>query len=98
MKEKYIPNNYDKAIYTTTYGIYFGDYILGVYANPVNAPTNGWCYTGKDRGYDIEGEVSPLTNLKECFTCAQLELYKVIYNWLFMYLLFSIYNDLTKDV
>jgi hypothetical protein len=46
MKEKYTPNNYDNAIYTTTYGIYFGDFMLGVYADPVNAPNNGYCHTG----------------------------------------------------
>jgi hypothetical protein len=79
MKEKYTPNDYDKAIFTTIYGIYFGYYMLGVYADPVNAPNNGWCYTGKHNYYDIEGDVSPLTNEKTYFTIAELEVYKVVY-------------------
>jgi hypothetical protein len=44
----------------------------------LNQPEEGWCFTGKDRGYDIEGDVSPLTNQKDNFTCAELEVYKVI--------------------
>jgi hypothetical protein len=79
MKEKYIPKNYDKAIYTRNDGFEFGDYILGVYGDTINAPKIGWCYTGKDRGYDIEGGVSPLTNQKERFSIAELEVYMVVY-------------------
>jgi hypothetical protein len=79
MKEKYIPNNYDKAIYTTTYGFYFGDWILGVFGDPLNGYHNGRCWTGKANYYNIEGDVSPLTNQKERFTIAELEVYKVVY-------------------
>jgi hypothetical protein len=79
MKEKYIPNNYDNAIYTHSNGFEFGNNILGVYGDPINAPNNGWCYTGKHNYYDIEGDVSPLTNQKNLFTIAELEVYKVVY-------------------
>ena len=79
MKEKYIPNDYDKAIQTSNTGFYFGSSILGVYADPLNGANNGLCYTGKDRGYNIEGDVSPLTNQKYWFTIAELEVYKVVY-------------------
>ena len=65
MKEKYKPNNNDKAIVTRTDGFVFGNWILGVIGDPLNAPNNGRCYTGKDRHYDIEGDVSPLTNQKD---------------------------------
>jgi hypothetical protein len=79
MKEKYIPNNYDKAIYTRYDGFEFGDYILGVYGDLLNESKRGWCYTGKARFYDIEGGVSPLTNQKERFSIAELEVYMVVY-------------------
>jgi hypothetical protein len=57
----------------------FGYYILGVFGDPLNAYNNGWCWTGKDKGYNIEGDVSPLTNEKTYFTIAELEVYKVVY-------------------
>jgi hypothetical protein len=79
MKEKYIPNNYDKAIRTYSKGFEFGDDILGVYGDLLNESKRGWCYTSKNRGYDIEGDVSPLTYQKDRFTCAELEVYKVVY-------------------
>jgi hypothetical protein len=79
MKEKYTPNNYDKAIFTRSDGFEFGNYILGVYGDPLNAPNNGRCLTSKDNYYDIEGDVSPLTNQKGGFTIAELEVYKVVY-------------------
>jgi hypothetical protein len=81
MKEKYIPNDYDRAIYTFSSWVAFefGNNILGVWGNPLNGYNNGRCYTGKWRGYDIEGNVSPLTNQKDYFTIADLEVYKVVY-------------------
>ena len=79
MKEKYTPNNYGLAIFTRSNGFEFGDNILRVSGDPINATNHGRCYTGKDRGYDIEGDVSPLTNEKERFTIADLEVYKVVY-------------------
>jgi hypothetical protein len=46
----------------------------------LNKYNEGWCLTGKDRHYDIEGDVSPLTNQKEGgFTCGELEVYNVVY-------------------
>ena len=79
MKQKYTPNNYDKAIDTRSNGFEFGNYILRVSGDPLNAPNYGLCYTGKATYYDIEGDVSPLTNQKDQFTCAELEVYKVVY-------------------
>ena len=79
MKEKYIPNNYDNAIYTRSNGFKFGISILGVIGDPINAPNNGYCWTGKDKYYDIEGDVSPLTNQRDRFTIGELEVYKVVY-------------------
>lgn len=37
------------------------------------------CLTGKDSYFNIEGDLSPLTNKKDNFTCALLEVYKVLY-------------------
>jgi hypothetical protein len=79
MKEKYTPNNYGLAIFTRSNGFEFGDNILRVSGDPLNAPNNGWCLTGNYKGYDIEGDVSPLTNQKDYFTIAELEVYKVVY-------------------
>jgi hypothetical protein len=79
MTHKYIPNDSQRAIYTLPYGFCFGNWILRVTSTTtLNKHNEGRCYTGKDRGYDIEGDVSPLTNQKNNFTCAQLEVYKVI--------------------
>ena len=79
MKEKYIPNNYDKAIYTPSNGFEFGNAILAVSGDTLNGANNGWCYTVKAYFYDIEGDVSPLTNQKPPFTIGELEVYKVVY-------------------
>jgi hypothetical protein len=54
---------------------------LGVHGAQLNADNNGWCYVGKDRHYNIEGDSegkSPLTGEKERFTCVKLEVYKVV--------------------
>jgi hypothetical protein len=80
MTHKYIPNDRQNAIYTYSNGFGFGVGILTVTSHTtLNQNEKGRCYTGKSRGYDIEGDVSPLTNQKIYFTCAQLEVYKVIY-------------------
>ncbi len=57
----------------------FGYYVLGVGGDQLNAHNIGWCKTGKSSYYDIEGDKSPLTNQKDDFTCAELEVYSVIY-------------------
>ena len=58
----------------------FGYGILAVTSDTaLNQHNMGYCLTGKKWGYDIEGVVSPLTNQEEQFTCAQLEVYKLIY-------------------
>jgi hypothetical protein len=81
MTHKYIPNDRKKGIFTWDNGFSFGNFILGVTSfTTLNKHREGYCLTGKDRYYDIEGDVSPLTNQKDRFTCAQLEVYKVIYS------------------
>ena len=80
MTQKYIPNNHQKAIYTHSHGFCFGyDILLLTSTSTLNKHNQGWCLTGKDKYYDIEGDVSPLTNQKDYFTCAELEVYKVLY-------------------
>jgi hypothetical protein len=81
MTHKYIPNDRQNAIYTRSDGFEFGNCILGVISDTtLNQHNKGECVTGKGYYYDIEGDVSPLTNQKDKFTCAQLEVYKVIYS------------------
>jgi hypothetical protein len=81
MTHKYIPNKSQGAINTRSDGFIFGDWILAVSSGTtLNKYEEGRSLTGKGRYYDIEGDVSPLTNQKEKFTCAQLEVYKVIYS------------------
>ena len=80
MTQKYIPNNHHHAIYTHPNGFCFGNEILSVISlSKLNNNNEGYCYTGKKYYYDIEGDVSPLTNQKNKFTCAELEVYKVVY-------------------
>jgi hypothetical protein len=80
MTQKYIPNNHKGAIVTDPYGFGFGGGILGVTSgSTLNKHNEGWCETGKQRYYAIEGDVSPLTNQKDLFTCGELEVYKVVY-------------------
>jgi hypothetical protein len=80
MTHKYIPNNSQMAINTRDNGFRFGECILELTGTILNQHEKGWCCTGKKYGYDIEGDVSPLTNQRNKFTCAQLEVYKVIYS------------------
>jgi hypothetical protein len=80
MTQRYNCINTQKAILTRSDGFEFGDFILAVKSTTtLNQYNQGWCYTGKHRYYDIEGDVSPLTNQKERFTVAELEVYKVVY-------------------
>ncbi len=78
MTQKYTPNNHDKAVFTYSNGFCFGDWILGIRGDALNNNNEGGSYTGKERFYNIEGEVSPLTGQKD-FTCEQLEVYKITY-------------------
>ncbi len=81
MTQRYNCNNTQKAIYTNPNGFVFSDCILAVTSTTaLNQHNKGECRTGKGTYYDIEGDVSPLTNQKDNFTCAQLEVYKVVYN------------------
>jgi hypothetical protein len=80
MTQKYIPNNHHHAIYTHLNGFWFGNRILALTSgSTLNNHNHGRCYTGKNTHYDIEGDVSPLTNQRNRFTCAELEVYKVLY-------------------
>jgi hypothetical protein len=76
---KYTPNNFDKAVFMYSNGFSFGHLILLLTGNMLNNNNEGRCLTGKSNYYHIEGDVSPLTGEKEKFTCAELELYQVIY-------------------
>jgi hypothetical protein len=80
MTQKYMPNDHHHAICTYSNGFMFGhEILLLTSSSTLNNHNEGRCYTGKNRFYDIEGDVSPLTNQKGGFTCAQLEVYKVLY-------------------
>ncbi len=80
MTQRYNCINTQNAIYTRYDGFCFGSGILRLDSSTaLNKQDEGRCFTGKDRYYDIEGDVSPLTNQKDNFTCAQLEVYKVLY-------------------
>ena len=81
MTQRYNCNTTTHAIDPPPNGFKFGNGILEVRSDTtLNQHREGRCWTGKDRFYDIEGDVSPLTNQKMRFTCAQLEVYKVVYN------------------
>jgi hypothetical protein len=81
MTHKYICNYRQNAIRNDSNGFCFGNAILCVTSDTtLNQHNEGYCNTGKGKYYyDIEGDVSPLTN-QNPFTCAQLEVYKVIYS------------------
>ena len=46
--QKYIPNNYDKAIRPRSDGFEFGIGVLDVEGDQLNADNNGWCCVGKN--------------------------------------------------
>ena len=70
MTQKYIPNDHQNAIFTCSIGFSFGNNILLLTSDStLNNHNEGRCYTGKDRDYDIEGDVSPLTHQEKRFTC-----------------------------
>lgn len=70
MTKKYTLNKPDWAIFNyQNGGLCFGSAMLKIIGNPLNKENLGYCRTGKDRGYDIEGDESPLTNQKNNFTC-----------------------------
>ena len=80
MTHKYICNNRQYAIYTWPNGFCFGNGILLLTStSTLNNHNEGRCWTGKDKYYDIEGDLSPLTNQEYRFTCGELEVYKVVY-------------------
>ncbi len=77
---KYEPNKIMPPVARAADGFSFGNNILLLTsATTLNEKNMGVCKMGKQRGYDIEGEVSSLTNQKDNFTCAELEVYKVVY-------------------
>jgi hypothetical protein len=76
---KYTSNNFDNAVYMNSNGFGFGNLIFLLTGNILNNNNEGRCCTGKGKYYDIEGDKSPLTGEKDEFTCAELEVYQVIY-------------------
>jgi hypothetical protein len=80
MTQKYNPNDHEKAIRSEPNGFCFGYDILSLTStSALNKHNEGMCFTDKQYYYDIEGNVSPLTNQEDRFTCAELEVYKVVY-------------------
>jgi hypothetical protein len=61
LNTKYLPCNYGNTIFRRSDGFEFGRGILSVEGSTLNSNNAGYCWTGKSRYYDIEGEVSPLT-------------------------------------
>jgi hypothetical protein len=82
LNEKFIPCNYDKAIYLRNEPLEFGNNILAIRgAQQLNADNVGYCYVGTSNYYNISGDSegkSPLTGEKTNFTCVELEVYKVV--------------------
>jgi hypothetical protein len=81
LNEKFIPSNYDKAILFLNNGFLFGNHVLSVKGDKLNADNAGLCCVGTDRYYNISGDSSgksPLTGEKDYFTCVELEVYKVV--------------------
>jgi hypothetical protein len=65
LAQRYNPNNTQCAIFTCSNGFTFGNNILRVTSdNTLNQFNQGRSKTGKQWYYDIEGDVSPLTNQK----------------------------------
>jgi hypothetical protein len=56
LNDKFIPSNYDNAIFNRSDGFEFGNNILGVYGDQLNADNKGWCRVGTDCYYNILGD------------------------------------------
>jgi hypothetical protein len=56
LNDKFIPSNYDNAIYNHSSGFDFGNAILAVCGDQLNADNNGWCKVGTDRFYNISAD------------------------------------------
>jgi hypothetical protein len=56
LNDKFIPSNYDKAIYNYSSGFEFGNEILAVCGDQLNADNKGYCYVGTDHFYNISGD------------------------------------------
>ncbi len=82
MIQKYIPNDYQKAIFANGNGFCFGNAIFKVekwgYSN-LNRRDYGFCVSTKFAHYDIEDVYVSLSKNYH-FTCAELEVYKVLYS------------------
>ena len=82
-QNKFVPNDFDKAICMRKGGFCFGNLALFLDGDYLNNKNEGRCLVGKDKFYDIEenerGE-SPLTGLKDQFTCSFLEVYKILFD------------------
>ena len=62
MTQKFTPINFDKAITTGNRGFSFGSDLLSLGGKTLNEELGGRCNTGKETGYEVEGDISPLTN------------------------------------
>ena len=78
MEKYWIPKTKDRALYADKQGFSFGDYILTVSGKVLNSQNAGWCKTEFQNDFDIKGIASPLTNQEKHFTCAQLEVFKLV--------------------
>lgn len=54
MTHKFIPCNFENAIYLTSSGFEFGNGILAVKGDYLNADARGNCWVGKNNLYNIE--------------------------------------------
>jgi hypothetical protein len=56
LNDKFIPSNYDKAIDDCSNGFGFGNAILAVLGDQLNADYKGWCRVDTDRFYNISAD------------------------------------------
>jgi hypothetical protein len=56
LNEKFIPSNNNSAIIDSNHGFGFGNGILAVWGDQLNADNNGYCRVGTDRYYNISGD------------------------------------------
>ena len=54
-QNKYVPNDFDKAIFTRKGGFSFGNMTLLLDGDFLNSKNEGRCHVGRERFYDIEG-------------------------------------------
>ncbi len=75
METKFTPIDQEKAIFTWIDGLMFGICALSIRGNEMK---EGVCRTDGNN-YTIDAKFSPITNLKDKFKCAELEVFRVVY-------------------